>query len=139
MQWASIATILNMQNCSFWSSTYDGRQPISNQVILWELLSYKGDRWDLLVCTSPMSIIQGVGPVGSCAHLAGVSVCANPLQHTGRGPMVEGQLPGAVATHPNPHGPQQHSHARHVILSWRCHRCIMVGLSLKGEEGLDQM
>lgn len=72
--------------------------------------------------------------MGSCAHHAGISVCANPLQHTGGGPVVEGQLPGAVATHPDPHGPQQHSHAGRGPLSRRRHRHIVVGLGLTGEK-----
>lgn len=72
--------------------------------------------------------------MGRSAHHTGISVRANPLQHTGGGPVVEGQLPGAVATHANPHSPQQHGHTRHGLLSWRSHRHIMVGLGLKGKK-----
>lgn len=71
--------------------------------------------------------------MGSCAHHAGVSVCANPLQHTGGGPVVEGQLPGAVAAHPDPHSSQQHSYTRHgPLVLWR-HAHVMVGLGLNTE------
>lgn len=67
------------------------------------------------------------------ARHARISVRANPLQHTGGGPVVESQLPGAVATHTNPHCSEQHSYPRHGPLRWRCHRHIVVGLRLKSE------
>ena len=97
-------------------------------------LAHKGGRWDVLAGNAPASDVQERGPVGCCAHRAGISVCANQLQHTRRGPVVEGQLPGAVATHPDPQGPQQHGHAGHGLLSWRRHRHIVVGLGLEGEK-----
>lgn len=86
-----------------------------------DFLAHEGGRWDLLAGTNPAINIQEGGPIGCSAHHAGVSVGADPLQHTGGGPVVEGQLPGAVATHPDPHGPQQQGHARHGPLSWRHH------------------
>lgn len=72
--------------------------------------------------------------MGGRAHHAGIGVRANQLQHTCGGPVVQGQLPGAVAAHPNPHSPQQEGHAGHGVLSWRRHRHIVVGLGLRREE-----
>lgn len=103
--------------------------------LVWRnLLAHKGGGWDLLAGTSLASYIKEGAPVDCCAHHAGIGVCASPLQHSGRGPVVESQLPGAVATHPNSHSPHKHSHTRHGLLSWRRHRHIMIGLGLKEEE-----
>lgn len=70
--------------------------------------------------------------MGSRAHHAGVGVRADPLHHTGRGPVVEGQLSAAVAAHPDPHSPQQHRHTGHGLLIGGRHTHIMVGLGLHG-------
>lgn len=99
-------------------------------LFLRNLRAHKGRGWDLLASASPKSSIQEGGPLSCCAHRAGIGVSADQLQHTCGGPVVEGQLPGAVATHPDPHGPQQHGHAWHGLVSWGCHRHVMVGLCL---------
>lgn len=84
--------------------------------ILGKFLAHKGGRWDLLGGRSLTGYIQDRGPMCCRAMAAGVGVCPNPVQHTSGGPVVKGQLPGAVAAHPNPHGPQQHSHTGHGLL-----------------------
>lgn len=93
-----------------------------------DFLSHKGGRWDLLAGTAPAIDVQEGDPI---AHHAGISVGTNPLQHSGGGPVVEGQLPSAVAAQADPHGPQQHRHARHGPLSGGCHSDIMIGLGLQ--------
>lgn len=139
-RWASRATILDVPKRSYWSSTCNVGEPLCILdyhhcgIFLQNFLAHKGGRRDLLASTSPVSSIQEGGPVSCCAHHAGISVGANQLQHTCGGPVVEGQLPTAVAAHPNSHGPQQHSHARHGLLSRWCHSHVMAGLSLKGQK-----
>lgn len=94
------------------------------------LRAHKGGGRNLLASASPTSSIQEGGPLSCCAHCTGIGVSADQLQHPCRGPVVEGQLTGAVATHPDPHGPQQHSHAWHALVSRGCHRHVVVGLCL---------
>lgn len=76
-----------------------------------------------------MGDIQEWGAVSSCGH-PGVSVRTDPFQYTGGGAVVQGQLPGAVPTQPNPHGPQQEGHTRDRPLNWRddCHIMVSLGL-----------
>lgn len=76
--------------------------------------------------------LQGGASVGR-RRAGGVGVRADPLQHAGGGPVVKGQLPGAVAAQADPHGPQEHSQARHAPLSWGGHRHMVVGLRLEGD------
>lgn len=99
-------------------------------LFLRNLRSHKGGRRDLLASAGPTSGVQEGGPVSCCACRAGIGVSAHQLQHAGRRPVVEGQLPGAVAAHPDPHGPQQHGHARHAPVGRGRHGHIVVGLRL---------
>lgn len=104
-------------------------RPNYHHRLIWgNFVANERGRWDPLAGTGPVSRIQDGDPV---CHCTGISVRADPLQDTGRGPMVEGQLLGAVATHPDPNGSQQHSHTRHGLLRRRRHGHIMVGLRLK--------
>lgn len=76
-----------------------------------------------------MGDIQEWGAVSGCGH-PGVSVRTDPFQYTGGGAVVQGQLPGAVPTQPNPHGPQQEGHTRDRPLNWKddCHIMVSLGL-----------
>lgn len=136
-QRASIATILDVRKCSYRKSICHAGRSISNLHPIYDhslfgenSLAHKRGRWDLLASTGPTSYIQDRGPLCNCGHGAGVSVRANPLQHTGGGPVVEGQLPGAVAAHPDPHGSQQHGYTGHGPLRLRRHSHVVVGLGL---------
>ena len=104
---------------------------LQSHFILRELLANEGGGWDLLTGVGPASYIQKGALVG---RRAGIGVRANPLQHAGRGPVVEGQLPGAVAAHSDPHRPQQHGQTGQGPLSWGHYGRIMKGLRLKEEE-----
>lgn len=97
-------------------------------------MPHEGGRRDLLAGAGPASDIQERGPLSRGAHHAGIGVGADQLEHTCGGPVVERQLPGAVATHPDPNSPEQHSHAGHRLLSWRLHGHVVVGLSLKWQK-----
>lgn len=105
----------------------------TNELLLNELLGHKGRRWDLLAGSSLAGSIQEWAPEGRCACRASIGTRANTLQHTAGRSMVESQLPGAVPAHPDPHGPEKHSHARHGLLGWTHHTHIVVGLGLREE------
>lgn len=67
-------------------------------------------RWDVL--TDAVALRQVHEGRGSPLHRGAPNV--HPGQHAGRGPVVQCQLPGAVATHPDPQGPQEHGQTGQV-------------------------
>lgn len=132
-RWAGIATILDVQECRYWNSASDagGSYAQHSGLFLRNLRAHKGGGRDLLAGAGPESGVQEGAPVSCCARRAAIGVRADQLQHAGRGPVVEGQLPGAVAAHPDPHGPQQHGHAWHALVGRGCHGHIVAGLCLR--------
>ena len=74
-----------------------------------------GRRWNLHAGAGLAAHIQEGGPLAGYSHHGGrgdAGVRPGPLEHAGGGPVVEGQLLGAVTTHTDPQGPHQHRYAR---------------------------
>lgn len=125
-----MAAILDVRERGCWSSASEAPGDL-RALLLRKLGPHEGRGGDLLVGAGPTSSVQEGGPLSRRAHRAGVGVRAHQLQHARGGPVVEGQLPGAVAAHPDAHGPQQHGHARHRPFSRGGHGDVVVGLCLR--------